>query len=346
MVVVMDVHATDAQIDRVVEYLTVRGAAVHRMDGPQNTVLAAIAADPPDEGFLATMDGVGQVLRIPSSYQLASRACRGSGTVIDFGDFAVGDAEVVVMAGPCAVESEEQIFATAAAVRRAGARILRGGAFKPRTSPYNFQGLGRDGLALLRAAADREGLKAVSEVMDASQIDLVSRYVDMLQVGSRNMQNYSLLRELGHTRQPVLLKRGLSATIEEWLLAAEYLLSGGNADVILCERGIRTFEKYTRNTLDLSAVQVVKQLSHLPVIVDPSHGTGRRDQVAPMARAAVAAGADGLIIEVHCDADHAMSDAAQSLYPAQFEELMVDVRMIAAAVRRTIAEAGVASLVI
>ena len=240
------------------------------------------------------------------------------------------------MAGPCSAETEEQVEASAAAVKNAGAKVFRGGAFKPRSSPYSFQGLGEEGLRLLRSAADRHNLKLVSEVMDVSQIDVVERYSHILQVGARNMQNFTLLRELGRTRTPVLLKRGISATIEEWLLSAEYILSGGNMSVMLCERGIRTFESYTRNTLDISAIPVVQQLSHLPVLVDPSHGTGRRDKVTPMARAAVAAGADGLIIEVHHDPDHALSDGAQSLFPSQFDRLMAELRIIAPAIGRSI----------
>jgi 3-deoxy-7-phosphoheptulonate synthase len=240
------------------------------------------------------------------------------------------------MAGPCSAESEEQVEATTAAVKRAGAKVLRGGAFKPRSSPYSFQGLGEDGLRMLRNAADRHDLKLVTEVMEVSQIEMIERYAHILQVGARNMQNFSLLRELGRSRTPVLLKRGISATIEEWLLSAEYVLAGGNTNVMLCERGIRTFESYTRNTLDISAIPVVQKLSHLPVVIDPSHGTGRRDKVAPMARAAVAAGADGLLIEVHCDPDHARSDGAQSLFPAQFERLMAELRVIAPAIGRSI----------
>jgi 3-deoxy-7-phosphoheptulonate synthase len=240
-----------------------------------------------------------------------------------------------MMAGPCSAESEAQVETTAAAVKRAGAKILRGGAFKPRSSPYSFQGLGEEGLKMLRAAADRHDLKLVTEVMEIKQIPLIERYADIFQVGARNMQNYSLLRELGFASKPVLLKRGISATIEEWLLSAEYVLSGGNRDVMLCERGIRTFESYTRNTLDISAIPVVQALSHLPVVVDPSHGTGRRDKVAAMARAAVAAGADALIIEVHCDPDHAKSDGAQSMFPAQFERLMAELRIIAPAIGRS-----------
>ncbi len=239
------------------------------------------------------------------------------------------------MAGPCSAESEAQVEASAAAVKRAGAKILRGGAFKPRSSPYSFQGLGEPGLKMLRAAADRHGLKLITEVMEIAQIEIIEQYAHILQVGARNMQNFSLLRELGKRRVPVMIKRGISASIEEWLMSAEYVLAGGNMQVMLCERGIRTFETYTRNTFDISAIPVVQQLSHLPVIADPSHGTGRRDKVAPMARAAVAAGADGLIIEVHCDPDRAKSDGAQSMFPAQFERLMAELRIIAPAIGRS-----------
>jgi 3-deoxy-7-phosphoheptulonate synthase len=243
---------------------------------------------------------------------------------------------VVVMAGPCSVESREQIERCAQIVAKAGAKVIRGGAFKPRSSPYSFQGMGEEGLELLRAAAGRNGLLVVSEVMEIAQIPLLSQYADILQVGARNMQNFNLLRELGKQRKPVLLKRGIAATIEELLLSAEYILAGGNYDVILCERGIRTFETSTRNTMDISAIPVVKQLSHLPIVADPSHGTGRRDKVVPMSRAAVAAGADGLLVEVHPDPDHALSDGAQSLTGAQYFELMKQLRLIAAAVGRTI----------
>jgi len=248
----------------------------------------------------------------------------------------IGGDEVIVMAGPCSAESEPQVHAAAAAVRRAGAKIFRGGAFKPRSSPYSFQGLGEEGLRMLREAADAENLKLITEVMDLSQIEVIDKYTHIFQVGARNMQNFTLLRELGHAHKPVLIKRGISATIEEWLLSAEYVLSGGNNDVILCERGIRTFETATRNTFDISAIPVVKKLSHLPIIADPSHGAGRRDMVPPMARAAVAAGADGLIIEVHCDPDHALSDGAQSMFPAQFDRLMAELRIIAPAIGRSI----------
>ncbi len=336
MVVVMEERASDAQIEKVVAYLVEKGMDVHRSTGVSRTVLGVVGTQPMDPALIEMMEGVHEVLRITEPYKLASRAFKPDGTIVAIDDVRVGGDEVIVMAGPCSVETEEQIFTSAAAVRRAGAKILRGGAFKPRSSPYSFQGLGEDGLKLLRAAANKESLKVVSEVMDVSQIDVVGKYSDIYQVGARNMQNYTLLRELGKTRKPVLLKRGIAATIEEWLLSAEYLLAGGNADVILCERGIRTFESYTRNTLDISAIPVVKKLSHLPIVADPSHGTGRRDKVAPMARAAVAAGADGLVIEVHHNPDRALSDGAQSMYPAQFDRLMAELRIIAPAIGRSI----------
>ena len=282
------------------------------------------------------MDGVKECHRIVSPYKLASRHFRPGGTVVRIDGVEIGGGEVIVMAGPCSVENRDQIEQAAEIVARQGARVIRGGAFKPRTSPYSFQGLGEEGLKLLRAAADRQHLLVISEVMDQSQIAMLSEYADILQVGARNMQNFHLLRQIGYVRKPVLLKRGISATIEELLLSAEYVLSGGNYDVILCERGIRTFESYTRNTMDISAIPVVHALSHLPIVADPSHGTGRRDKVLPMARAAVAAGADGLLVEVHPDPDHALSDGAQSLKPQQFSELMQQLRIIAPAVGRTL----------
>jgi 3-deoxy-7-phosphoheptulonate synthase len=335
MVVVMQERASEAQIDAVTSQLREMGFDVHRSTGASRTVLGAVGSGKGDPHLLSVQPGVHEVLRITEPYKLASRTFKPESTVVHVGDVAIGGEEVVIMAGPCSAESEEQVEATAAVVKRAGAKILRGGAFKPRSSPYSFQGLGEAGLRMLRAAADRHGLKLVTEVMEIAQIELVEHYADVLQVGARNMQNFSLLRELGRSRTPVMLKRGIAATIEEWLLSAEYLLAGGNTGVILCERGIRTFESYTRNTLDISAIPVVQALSHLPVIADPSHGTGRRDKVAPMARAAVAAGADGLLIEVHCDPDHARSDGAQSLFPADFDRLMGELRVIAPAIGRT-----------
>jgi 3-deoxy-7-phosphoheptulonate synthase len=281
------------------------------------------------------LEGVREVIRITQPFKLASRAFKPQGTIVDLGrGVTIGGQEIAVAAGPCSVESTDQIQAVAEAVSKAGARILRAGAFKPRTSPYAFQGLGEKGLKLMRDAADKNQLFVVSEVMDPSQIQMMSGYVDIFQVGARNMQNYFLLRALGEVQKPVLLKRGMSATIEELLLSAEYILAGGNYNVVLCERGIRTFETYLRNTLDIAAIPVIKKLSHLPIVADPSHGTGRRDKVPPMARAAVAAGADGLLIEVHNDPEHALSDGAQSLTPGEFSQLMNELRIIAPAVDR------------
>ncbi len=336
MVVVMQERATGEQVERVIAQLVEMGFDVHRSTGALRTVIGAVGGKSADPRLIELLDGVHEVLRITEPYKLASRTFRPENTVITVGDVRIGGDEVIVMAGPCSAESAEQVDAAAVAVKRAGAKIFRGGAYKPRSSPYSFQGLGEEGLRLLRDSSDRHNLKLITEVMDASQIATIEKYADILQVGARNMQNYSLLRELGKSKLPVMLKRGISATIEEWLLSAEYILAGGNMNVMLCERGIRTFESYTRNTLDISAIPVVQQLSHLPIIVDPSHGTGRRDKVASMARAAVAAGADGLIIEVHCDPDHAMSDGAQSMYPAQFDRLMAELRIIAPAIGRSI----------
>jgi|SRR5579871_6317315 len=338
MVVVMQAGVTERQIQAVIDRMIETGFDVHRSTGTMYTVLGGVGgrAEEIDPAIFEVLDGVKEAHRIASPYKLASRSFRPGGTVVRIGDVSIGGDTVVIMAGPCSVESREQIERSAEMVARAGARFIRGGAFKPRSSPYSFQGLGEDGLQMMREAARRYGLLVVSEVMDHTQIPLLSVYADILQVGARNMQNFNLLRELGKQRKPVLLKRGISATIEELLLSAEYILSGGNYDVILCERGIRTFETYTRNTMDISAIPVVKKLSHLPIVADPSHGTGRRDKVSPMARAAVAAGADGLLIEVHPDPDHALSDGAQSLRPDQFEELMKQLRMIAPAVGRTL----------
>jgi 3-deoxy-7-phosphoheptulonate synthase len=338
MIVVTTPHATEHEIEAIIKVLTEHGFDIHRSTGVQHTVIGAIGVKPEfDHRQIELLPGVAEVLRISDPYKLASRAFREEGTVIPVGRVKVGGDPVVVMAGPCSVESEEQIHIIAKHVKAAGATVLRGGAFKPRTSPYAFQGLGEEGLRLLRAAADANGLAVITEVMDRSQIDLVERYSDVLQVGARNMQNYTFLRDLGKVSKPVMLKRGLSATIEEWLMSAEYILSGGNHHVILCERGIRTFEPSTRNTMDIGAIPLVKKRSHLPIIADPSHGIGLRDKVIPMARASVAAGADGIIVEVHHDPDHARSDGAQSLFPEQFEQLMREVRIIAEAIGRRIA---------
>ncbi len=338
MVVVMDEGATEEQVQRVINKLMDMGFDIHRSTGARQTVLGAVGAKIDfDTRDIELLGGVAEVMRISAPYKLASRHFRPEGSVISLGKgVAVGGREVVVMAGPCSVESAEQIEVVAAKVASVGAKVLRGGAFKPRTSPYSFQGLGQKGLEMMRRAADKHGMLVASEVMDHTQIAMMLEYVDVLQVGARNMQNYNLLKELGKVAKPVLLKRGIAATIEELLLSAEYIMSGGNYNVVLCERGIRTFESYTRNTMDISAIPVVHKLSHLPIVVDPSHGTGRRDKVSPMARAALAAGADGLLIEVHHDPEHALSDGAQSLYPDQFDQLMKELRMIAPAVGRTI----------
>jgi 3-deoxy-7-phosphoheptulonate synthase len=339
MIVAMQESASEEQIQDVIAELMRLGFEVHRSTGVQHTVLGAVGARVDfDIREIEVLAGVGHVHRISAPYKLVGRTFRPEGTKIGFRNgLIIGGTGVVVMAGPCSVESRQQLFASAEVVARSGARILRGGAFKPRSSPYAFQGMGEDGLKLMCEAGEKYGLLVISEVLEISQIELMEPYVDIYQVGARNMQNFNLLRELGKARKPVLLKRGISATIEEWLLSAEYIVSGGNYDVILCERGIRTFETYTRNTMDISAIPVCKSLSHLPIAADPSHGTGRRDKVAPMARAAVAAGADSVIVEVHCAPDKALSDGAQSLYPHQFAELMDQLRMIAPAVGRAIA---------
>jgi 3-deoxy-7-phosphoheptulonate synthase len=336
MVIVMQEGATDEQIQHVIDRIVASGFDVHRSTGASHTVLGAVGVHRDfDHRDFELLEGVREVIRITQPFKLASRQFKPEGTVVDLGrGVTIGGNEVAVAAGPCSVESPEQIDAVAEAVAKAGAKIMRAGAFKPRTSPYAFQGLGEKGLQMLRSAADKHNLFVVSEVMDPSQIRMMGGYVDIFQVGARNMQNYFLLRALGEVQKPVLLKRGMSATIEELLLSAEYILAGGNYNVILCERGIRTFENYLRNTLDIAAIPVIKKLSHLPIVADPSHGTGRRDKVPPMARAAVAAGADGLLIEVHNDPDHALSDGAQSLTPAEFSQLMGELRIIAPAVNR------------
>ncbi len=339
MVVVMQEGAKEEQIQHVINRLVSMGFDIHRSTGASQTVLGAVGVpadfDPRD---VEVLDGVREVVRITHPYKLASRAFRPQGTIVELPlGVRIGGKEVVIAAGPCSVETPEQINLIANRVAQAGAKILRGGAFKPRSSPYSFQGHGEKGLVMLREAAEKSGLLVCSEVMDASQIQMMIPYVDIFQVGARNMQNYFLLRSLGTISKPVLLKRGLSATIEELLLSAEYIMAGGNHNVILCERGIRTFETATRNTFDISAIPVIQKLSHLPIVANPSHGIGIRDKVAPMARAAVAAGADGLLLEVHNDPEHAYSDGAQSLFFEQFDKLMGELRIIARAVDRTVA---------
>ena len=336
MVITLRPEATPEQLHAVEARLRDLGFQVVRAPSTGPAVLAAVGEGtlPPLDQIRA-MPGVADAQQIPEPFKLASRTFRPETSVLRIGDVEIGGPEVVLMAGPCTIESEEQMVRTAAAVRQAGARVLRGGAFKPRTSPYSFQGLGEEGLKLIRRVADANGLLVVSEIMDKSQIGLMERYVDILQVGARNMQNFSLLRELGKTQKAVLIKRGLSATVDEWLMSAEYVISGGNDRVVVCERGIRAYETYTRNTLDLNAVAVAKSLSHLPVIVDPSHAAGIRDKVVPLARAAIAAGADGLLIEDHYDPERAICDGQQSLYPEQFCALAKQVRLIADAIGRT-----------
>jgi 3-deoxy-7-phosphoheptulonate synthase len=337
MLVLLLPGVSEAAASDIAARLKMLGLAVHRTDHEGRIRLGAVGDGVPvDWDRVGEWPGVEAVRPIPVPFKLVSRAFHPHPTLISVGRSTIGSERLVLMAGPCSIESETQAFTVAAAVAKAGATVMRGGAYKPRTSPYSFQGLGEEGLKLMRRAADAHGLAVVSEVLDTQLVPLVARYADILQVGARNMQNFALLREVAHAGKPVLLKRGLASTIEEWLMSAEHLLSQGNSQVILCERGIRTFETYTRNTLDLNAIPVVKELSHLPVIVDPSHGTGIRDKVAPMARAAVAAGADGLIVEVHHDPDHALSDGPQSLFPEQFAELVEQIRTIAGAIGRTV----------
>ncbi len=337
MLVVLKPQTPEAVAADVTARLRMAGLAVHRTEHDGRVRIAAVGEPGAiDWKQVEQWAGVESVAKLSRPFKLASRAFHPHDTVISVGRIAIGGPHIAVMAGPCSVEGEEQMFTIAKAVAEAGATVLRGGAFKPRTSPYAFQGLGEEGLKLLRRAADTYGLAVVSEVMEPEMVPLLARYSDILQIGARNMQNYALLREVGHTEKPVLLKRGLSSTIEEWLLSAEHVMARGNRQVMLCERGIRTFETYTRNTLDLNAVPVVKELSHLPVIVDPSHGVGIRNKVAPMALAAIAAGADGVIVEVHHDPDKALSDGAQSLYPAQFSEMVRQIRTIAEVVGRKV----------
>ncbi|MBE3557005.1 MAG: 3-deoxy-7-phosphoheptulonate synthase [Firmicutes bacterium] len=341
MVVVMKPTATEAEIEHVVEKLHQEGAGVHLSRGVERTIVGVITGDVKRIRAQVNFEaypGVEKVVAITNPFKLAGREVHPDDTVVHVGNVTIGSDEVVVMAGPCAVESREQVLEVAEVVKQAGATILRGGAFKPRTSPYSFQGLHEEGLRYLAEAREKTGLPIVTEVLDPYNIDLIAEYSDILQIGARNMQNFHLLREVGKTQRPVLLKRGLAATIEEWLMAAEYILSEGNEQVILCERGIRTFENATRNTLDLSAVPVVKELSHLPIIVDPSHGTGHWQYVTPMALAGIAAGADGLIIEVHPRPQEALSDGPQSLTPQRFSTLMREASRVAEAIGRRLAQ--------
>ncbi|AFK86624.1 MULTISPECIES: 3-deoxy-7-phosphoheptulonate synthase [Thermoanaerobacterium] len=335
MVIVMKPSATEKQISDVSNLLLSLDLKPHISKGEERVVIGVIGDKKKlKDKNVELMEGVEKVIPIVESYKLASRTFNPVSTIVDVDGVQVGGKSVVIMAGPCAVESKEQLFESAEAVKKFGAKFLRGGAYKPRTSPYSFQGLEKEGLEMLYEAKKYTGLKIVTEVMDVYSIEIVAKYADVLQIGARNMQNFSLLKEVGRSNMPVLLKRGIAATIEEWLNAAEYILSEGNKNVILCERGIRTFEQYTRNTLDLSAVPVVKRLSHLPIIVDPSHGTGKSFLVNPMAKAAIAAGADGLIIEVHPDPKNALSDGAQSLTPDEFRVLAEEISNVATAIGR------------
>jgi len=335
MIVVMEQGATEEQLQNVIDKLVSLDFTIHRSTGVIHTVLGGVGPREVDPEEFLVMPGVRECHRVAAPYKLASRPFRPEGTVVRFGDLEVGGKAITLMAGPCCVESESQIRESARIAASCGARFLRASAFRPRTSPYSFQGLGEQGLRLLRAAADEHKLLVVSEVADHTQIGIMEKYADLLQVGARNMQNFTLLRELGRCSKPVLLKRALAATVDELLLSAEYILAGGNYGVILCERGIRTFESPARETMDIAAIPAVKRLSHLPILADPSHGTGRRDKVLPMARAAVAAGADGLLVEVHPDPDHALSDGPQSIFAAQLEELTGQIRIIATAIGRT-----------
>ncbi len=337
MVIVLEKNITDSRLENVIKHLEDFGFSVHKSTGDEQIVLGAIGVKPEfDIRKVKILEGVADVFRITEPFKLASRTYKNKDTVLKIKDVEIGGDEVIVMAGPCSIENEDQIFRLAKIVSKAGAKVLRGGAFKPRTSPYSFQGLGEEGLKMMREAADANNLLMITEVLEINHIPLVEKYTDIFQVGARNMQNFSLLREIGKASKPVMLKRGLAATIDDLLMSAEYILVNGNEQVMLCERGIRTFETNTRNTFDLSAIPVIHKRSHLPVVADPSHATGMRDKVLPMARAAVAAGCDALMIEVHHDPENALSDGPQALLPEDFKNLMEQVRAIAEVIGRKI----------
>jgi len=339
MLVVMQAHASAEDIRRVCDKIEALGYRAHSIPGAERTAIGITGNRGEIEpATLDEMPGVQEVIKVTKPYKLVSRDMKEDNTIVSFPgtDATFGGPTLAIVAGPCAIESREQAFAVAERVHRAGAQFFRGGAYKPRTSPYSFQGLEEEALRIMAAIRDRYGLRIVTEAIDNESLELVEQYADAIQIGARNMQNFSLLKRAGRSRKPVLLKRGMSATLEEFLMAAEYVMSEGNYNVILCERGVRTFADHTRNTLDLSLIPAVQRLSHLPIVVDPSHGTGKRNKVTPLSRAAVAVGADGLLIEVHCDPDKALSDGMQSLYPDQFDELMVQVRQIAPVVGRTV----------
>jgi 3-deoxy-7-phosphoheptulonate synthase len=342
MLVVMQATATEQQVRAVCEKIKALGLRAHPIPGAQRTAIGITG----NQGTVETssfedMPGVADVIPVSKPYKLVSRDLKPDASVITFpgSDATIGGRELAIIAGPCSIESRDQAFAVAERVSRAGARFFRGGAYKPRTSPYAFQGLGMEALKIMAEIREQFGMRIVTEAIDHETLELVEEYADVIQIGARNMQNFSLLKRAGRSKRPVLLKRGIAATLEEFLMAAEYIMSEGNYNVALCERGVRTFADHTRNTLDLSIVPAIQRLSHLPILVDPSHGTGKRNKVTPMSRAGVAVGCDGLIVEVHCDPDHALSDGAQSLYPEQFDTLMEEVRQIAPVVRRSVAQA-------
>lgn len=335
MLIVMESHTSEDKINKVIEFIKQKGFDAHVSNGESHTVIGCVGRKVIDKRDIELLDGVKEVIRITSPYKLVSRVFKPEDTVVEVNGVKFGGSHVGIIAGPCSVETLDQVDETAQKLNKCGVKILRGGAFKPRTSPYAFQGLGEEGLKILRTVADKYNMAVTSEIMEVAHIPMFLDYVDILQVGARNMQNFNLLKKLGEINKPVLLKRGLSATIEEWLMSAEYIMSGGNREVILCERGIRTFEQITRNTLDISAIPVVQKISHLPVIVDPSHATGLRDKVAPMSKASIAAGADGLIIEVHNNPDCALCDGAQSLPPEEFSLLYDDLKALAKVVKKS-----------
>lgn len=339
MVIIMEKDASENVIEKIIKRLDSEGFDIHRSTGVDHTLLGVIGDTTKlDERDLKVMEGVADAYRITAPYKFVSREFKHDDTIFKIKDVEFGGDETIIMAGPCSIESHEQMFIIAESVAKAGAKVLRGGAFKPRTSPYAFQGMGEEGLKIMREACDKFNLVMITEAMDKDQIELINEYTDIIQVGARNMQNFSFIRALGtNTKKPIFLKRGISATIQEWLMSAEYILSGGNKNVIFCERGIRTFETYTRNTMDISAIPIIQKLSHLPIFADPSHGTGIRSKVLPMARASVAAGAHGLMVEVHNNPDKALSDGAQSLYLEQFDELMQQIRVIANVIGRKVA---------
>jgi 3-deoxy-7-phosphoheptulonate synthase len=329
MLVIMKNDATEEQVKAVIREIETLGYRGIPMPGVQRTAVCIIGnQEPVDDSHLLALDGVKETIRVTKPYKLVSRETHPQPTIITIGDVMIGGEKPVIMAGPCAIESEKQALTIASLVKRYGAQVFRGGAFKPRTSPYSFQGLGEDGLKILKKVREETGLLIITEAIDHTNIELIEQYADIIQLGARNMQNYSLLRQAGHVTKPILLKRGFAATIEELLMSAEYIMSEGNAQIILCERGIRTFSDNTRNTLDLSAILSVKEVSHLPVVVDPSHAAGRREYVIPLAKGAIAVGADGILVEVHNDPMHALSDGMQSLYPEQFAALVKEIKIL------------------